>query len=112
MQRSLEKIIRDKIRSEGPLSFHDFMEMALYYPGLGYYTSSPDKIGKHGDYYTSPYLTNVFGNVIAKQLVEMWILTGKEDFTVVEYGAGMGYLCNDILDQLKHNKEFYKKLKY
>ena len=40
---------------------------------LGYYTSSPDKIGKHGDYYTSPYLTNIFGNVIAKQLEEMWL---------------------------------------
>lgn len=88
------------------------MEMALYYPGLGYYTSSTDKIGKHGDYYTSPYFTSVFGNVIAKQLEEMWFLTGRKDFTIVEYGAGMGSLCVDILEQLKHNKEFFKKLKY
>jgi SAM-dependent MidA family methyltransferase len=89
-----------------------FMEMSLYYPALGYYTSAPDKIGKHGDYYTSPYLTNVFGNVIAKQLEEMWWLTGRKDFTIVEYGAGMGSLCNDILRQLKHNKEFYERLAY
>src|SRR5215203_1500867 len=112
METTLSEIIKNKIREQGPISFHDFMEMALYYPELGYYTSAADKIGKHGDYYTSPYLTNVFGNVIAKQLEEMWLLTGKKDFTIVEYGAGMGSLCNDILDQLKQNKEFFKHLKY
>jgi SAM-dependent MidA family methyltransferase len=112
MKTTLAEIIKNKIREQGPISFHDFMEMALYYPELGYYTSTPDKIGKHGDYYTSPYLTNVFGNIIAKQLEEMWLLTGKKDFTVVEYGAGMGSLCNDILDQLKQNEDFFKKLRY
>ena len=55
-QLKLSEIIKNKICNEGPVSFHDFMEMALYYPGLGYYTSSANKIGKHGDYYTSPYL--------------------------------------------------------
>lgn len=112
MQRSLAKIIRDNIRSEGPLSFHDFMEMALYYPGLGYYTSEPDRIGKHGDYYTAPYVSAIYGNMIAKQLEEMWRLCGKEDFTVVEYGAGMGTLCIDILRQLRGNEELYERLKY
>src|SRR6187431_2741452 len=111
METRLSEIIKNKIRQKGPISFHDFMEMALYYPGLGYYTSSPDKIGKHGDYFTSPYRPIVFENVIAKQLEEMWLLTSKKDFTIVEYGAGMGSLCNDILDQLKHNQEFYEKLK-
>jgi SAM-dependent MidA family methyltransferase len=109
---TLSEIIKTKIQEHGPLSFYDFMEMALYYPGLGYYTSASDKIGKRGDYYTSPYLTNIFGNVIAKQLEEMWLLTGKKDFTVVEYGAGMGSLCNDILKQLKQNKELYENIKY
>ena len=112
MQRSLEKIIRDKIRSEGPLSFHDFMEMALYYPELGYYTSETEKFGKFGDYYTAPHLSAVYGNLVAKQLEEMWQLCGKKDFTVVEYGAGTGALCVDILRQLKENKELYEGLKY
>src|SRR6187455_1109095 len=112
MATTLAEIIKNKIRDQGPISFHDFMEMALYYPESGYYTSAPDKIGKHGDYYTSPYLTNVFGNVIAKQLEEMWILTGKKDFAIVEYGAGMGSLCNDILDKLKQNEDFFKNLRY
>lgn len=112
MKTSLSEIIKNKIKKEGPISFHDFMEMAQYYPELGYYTSSSDKIGKQGDYYTSPYLTKVFGNTIAKQMEEMWLLTGKKKFTVVEYGAGMGLLCIDILKQLKLNKAFFDSVKY
>ena len=42
---SLSEIIIQRIKDEGPISFHDFMEMALYYPGLGYYTSAQNKIG-------------------------------------------------------------------
>lgn len=112
MEIQLSKLIKTKISKEGPISFHDFMEIALYYPDLGYYASLTDKIGKQGDYYTSPYLTTIFGKVLAKQLEEMWLLTGKKDFTIVEYGAGMGALCTDILEQLKKNKEFFKNLKY
>src|SRR6187401_3577526 len=104
METTLTEIIKNKIREQGPISFHDFMEMALYYPELGYYTSAADKIGKHGDYYTSPYLTNVFGNLIAQQLEEMWLLTRKKDFTIFEYCSRMGSLSNHILDQLKQNK--------
>jgi SAM-dependent MidA family methyltransferase len=108
----LTDIIIDRIQKEGPLSFRDFMEMCLYYPGLGYYTSAADKIGKQGDFYTSSSVTPVFGAMIGKQFEEMWSLTGEQDFTVVEYGAGTGRLCGDILDYLKSNPRFYKKLTY
>ena len=108
----LTNIIIDTIKKDGPISFHDFMEMALYYPGLGYYTSPTEKIGKVGDYYTSPYLTNLFGDMIARQLEEMWLKLDKAPFTIVEYGAGPGALCNDILTQLKSNPEFYDALNY
>src|ERR1044071_1956672 len=99
---SLSEIIIQRIREEGPISFRDFMEMSLYYPELGYYSSSKNKIGKDGDYYTSPDLTPVFGEMIAKQLEEMWELSGKQPFTIVEYGAGTGTLCRDILNSLKN----------
>jgi SAM-dependent MidA family methyltransferase len=92
MESPLAEVVKNKIQKEGAISFRDFMEMALYYPQLGYYSSVDDKIGKEGDFYTSPYMTDVFGHVIAKQLEEMWQLTGKTDFTIVEYGAGM-VLC-------------------
>ncbi|HYK76312.1 MAG TPA: hypothetical protein VEV16_04990, partial [Daejeonella sp.] len=88
MANPLEQMIVRKIRRYGPLSFYDFMEMCLYYPHLGYYTSSEEKIGTSGDYYTSSSLGPVFGALLARQLEEMWQLLGRQDFTIVEYGAG------------------------
>lgn len=109
---SLTEIIVQKIRQHGPVPFRDFMEMCLYHPDLGYYTSARDKIGKNGDFYTSVWLTPVFGEMVARQLEEMWTLLGKEDFTIVEYGGGNGSLCRDILRQLQHNPKLYDKLHY
>lgn len=108
----LSEIIIQKIRSEGPVSFRDYMEMALYYPDLGYYTSEPAKTGMNGDYYTTPYLTSEFGALIARQLEEMWALLGHGPFTVVEFGAGSGFLCHDILNYLKSYSPLYDSLNY
>jgi SAM-dependent MidA family methyltransferase len=109
---SLSGIIIDKIQQEGPISFRDFMEMALYHPELGYYTSPRAPIGADGDFYTSAYLTGIFGELLANQLEEMWQAMGKEPFTIVEYGAGTGMLCRDILCRLKEREELYEKLNY
>ena len=109
---SLTDIIIQRIKDEGPISFRDFMEMALYYPELGYYSSGDDKIGKTGDFYTSSSLTPVFGAMIAKQLEEMWQILGKQQFTIVEYGAGTGLLCQDILRYLKQNEKLYDQVTY
>jgi SAM-dependent MidA family methyltransferase len=109
---SLAGIIAEKIREEGPISFHDFMEMSLYYPGYGYYSTSRDKIGKGGDFYTSPCVSSLFGEMIARQLEEMWFWLGRQPFSVVEYGAGTGLLCRDILQSLQKNKELYTGLHY
>ena len=109
---TLTDIIRKRISALKLLSFHDFMEMALYYPGLGYYTNETDKLGCDGDYYTSPFTGPLFGKLIAKQLEEMWDCMGKGTFTVVEYGAGTGLLCRDILSSLQHNGQLYDHLQY
>ncbi|MBI5233740.1 MAG: SAM-dependent methyltransferase [Deltaproteobacteria bacterium] len=78
------------------------MGMALYYPELGYYTKDTSKIGKAGDFYTSPHLHAIFGSMIGKQLTEMWEFMERPDsFRVVEMGAGMGYLAKDIMEYLK-----------
>ena len=108
----LEEIIIQKIQQEGPMSFRDFMEMALYYPELGYYNATQDRIGVKGDFYTSSTLSPVFGAMIGRQLEQMWDLLGRDAFTVVEYGAGTGSLCNSILDYLKNNEQLYSKLNY
>jgi SAM-dependent MidA family methyltransferase len=108
----LSEIIIQKIQEEGPISFCDFMQMALYYPEEGYYTSAKEKIGIEGDYYTSPVITPLFGTLLAKQLEEMWISLGRKEFTVVEFGAGTGSLCSDILNALQGNGELYDNLHY
>lgn len=97
----LEKIIMDRISREGPVTFEGFMEMALYYPGLGYYAAEPARIGKAGDFYTSPHVSALFGATLGRQMEEMWRLLGcPSDFTIVEMGAGAGFLALDLLDFL------------
>ena len=108
----LSGIIIERIKKEGPLSFRDFMEMALYYPELGYYNSSQNKIGTDGDFYTSANLTAAFGAMIGRQIEEMWRNLEKKPFKIVEYGAGTGLLCHDILDYLKNNISLYNSLTY
>src|SRR5258706_1506681 len=108
----LSETIIQRIHNEGALSFHDYMEMCLYYPGSGYYTSPRDKIGMNGDFYTTPAISSIFGAMIGRQFEEMWNITGKKEFTIVEYGAGTGMLCHDILDYLKDNAQFYDQLRY
>ncbi len=108
----LSEIIIHRIQEEGPISFHDFMEMALYYPEKGYYTSAQNKIGRTGDFYTSSNLTPAFGAMIGRQLEEMWDILERNNFTIVEFGAGTGVLCHDILDYLKNNKKLYDQLNY
>ncbi len=108
----LTDILIHKINNDGPLSFHDFMEMALYHPDEGYYTGSFERIGKKEDYYTSPEFSSVFGLLLAKQLEEMWRLTGSNSFTIIEYGAGPGTLCHDILSYFREQPQLYGELRY
>jgi SAM-dependent MidA family methyltransferase len=108
----LSELIIQKIKRSGPISFREFMEICLYYPGLGYYTSTHDRIGTDGDFYTSATFTPAFGMTIARQIEEMWRHLGGEIFTIVEYGAGTGILCRDILSALKRNRQMYEQLQY
>src|SRR3989304_1053658 len=96
---SLEKKIAGVIETGGPITFERFMDMALYEPGLGYYTSPSTEIGRQGDYYTSPHLHPIFGAMIGRQVEEFHRAMGSPDvFHVIEMGAGGGYLAKDLLD--------------
>ncbi|MBI4849966.1 MAG: SAM-dependent methyltransferase [Nitrospirae bacterium] len=114
----LEEKIIERIRKAGPVTFEAFMDMALYYPELGYYSSNKTAIGRAGDFYTSPHLHPIFGAMIAKQFMEMWTVMERPPvFHVVEIGAGAGYLCKDILDYLQRSSsddknDFLKALRY
>jgi SAM-dependent MidA family methyltransferase len=108
----LKQIITDRIKKEGSISFRDFMEMALYHPGYGYYASADTEIGGRGDFYTSSHVHPVFGALIGKQIAEMWeVMKRPSSFHVIEMGAGRGYLAHDMLSYLKET-EFYDALEY
>lgn len=103
---TLKQKIKEKICLEGPINFETFMEMALYYPGLGYYAKDSTKIGRAGDFYTSSHLHSIFGAMLGRQMDAMWQILGRPDvFHVVEMGAGMGYLAKDMLEYLRKKSE-------
>lgn len=88
--------VRRRIEDRGAITFAEFMDLALYWPRGGYY-SSGDPIGPGGDYYTSPQVHPVFAALLAVQLFQMWQLLDRPDpFTVVELGAGNGLLGRDL----------------
>ncbi len=91
----LSEIIIQKIRRSGAIPFRDFMEMALYYPELGYYTSPKEKIGKCGDYFTSPNLTAAFGEMPGRHLEEIWA-NPLAKIHVVELRAGRVFYSSSL----------------
>ena len=92
-----EAEIRRRIAERGPITFAEFMEVALYHSGGGYYTSG-ERIGAAGDFYTSPSIHPAFGALLTVQLFQMWDLLGRPaPFTVAEPGAGNGLMCRDIM---------------
>jgi SAM-dependent MidA family methyltransferase len=92
----LEQRLIERIRRDGPITFRDFMQAALYDPELGYYNTERLKIGATGDYYTSSNVHPAFGAVLAKAFVELWS-SSAEPLTIVEFGAGTGRLASDVL---------------
>jgi SAM-dependent MidA family methyltransferase len=85
------EILAAEIRRAGPISFHRFMEAALYHPEHGYYRRARDPFGKEGDFFTAEQIQPVFGILMAARIRQLYCAMGKPaDFTVVEFGAGRG----------------------
>jgi len=109
----LKNLIIEEVNKKGKIPFAGFMQMALYYPKYGYYNSDKERVGRFGDYYTSPTVHGIFGELLAKQLEEMWRIMGKETFTIVEMGANKGWLCCDIIQSIKKEYPvFYDNFHY
>jgi SAM-dependent MidA family methyltransferase len=84
------------------VTFADYMNWALYEPDFGYYTAQRQKIGVGGDFVTSPHLGADFGELLAEQLIDLWIsLERPSPFHVVEMGAGQGLIAADVLHYLR-----------
>ena len=96
------RIAAEIARHGGWLSFARYMEMALYEPGLGYYSNPGQVFGAAGDFVTAPELTPLFGATLARQ-VSPWLkdpaLAGQGQ-VVLEVGGGSGMLAAQLLNAL------------
>lgn len=94
---TLFNLIQKKIQSSGPLAFVDFMNEALY-GAYGYYQKNSTPFGANGDFITAPELSPLFGQTLAQQIGEIFAVL--ENPQILEFGAGSGRLCVEILSQL------------
>ncbi len=91
--------IRTQIADNGGwISFARYMELALYAPGLGYYTAGAHKFGEAGDFVTAPEISALFGRTLARQVREIMDCSSPY---VLELGAGSGKLAVDMLTEFE-----------
>ena len=110
---SLEPKIRDRIASQGKITFADFMGLALYDPECGYYANVA-VLAESRDYFTSPAAHTSFGALLAVQFERMWeVLERPKRFFVVEMGAGSGLLATDAMSYASTlSADFERSLRY
>jgi len=97
--KKLTALIRDEIAANaGWIPFVRYMELALYAPGLGYYTAGARKLGGEGDFTTAPEMTPLYGQTLAQQAAEV-LESGLDQ--ILEIGAGSGALAAALLTELE-----------
>jgi len=95
----LAQHIREEIRRAGGwISFARYMELALYTPGLGYYSGGARKFGAAGDFVTAPELSPLFAQCLAAQLAQAMAASAPR---LLEAGAGSGILAAELLLELE-----------
>lgn len=106
----LVALLKERISEQGSISFADFMQAALYEPGLGFYSSANPVFGADGDFITAPGLGDLFANCLARQCDEVLARLSSEEPGVpdqdgagpciIEFGAGNGLLAKALLSCL------------
>lgn len=94
-------LIADEIAvAGGQISFAHYMELALFAPGLGYYSAGAQKFGEQGDFVTAPEISSLFSRALARQVAE--ILSAFDGAgEVLEVGGGSGIMAADMLAELE-----------
>jgi SAM-dependent MidA family methyltransferase len=112
----LRSLIANKITAapNQHITFAEYMDLVLYHPEQGYYATGAVNIGAGGDFFTSPYLGNDFGELLAEQFAEIWDILGRpKPFTLMEMGAGQGLLAADVLRYLyRQHPDCFDALEY
>src|ERR1700720_4691973 len=85
-------------RAGGWLSFERFMELALYAPGLGYYSAGSHKIGAGGDFVTAPEVSDLYSPCLPRKCAQ--VLRGCSRGGILELGAGTGRMAAALLAAL------------
>lgn len=103
--RAVQELIRAEIAAAGGwISFARYMELALYAPGMGYYSGGAAKFGGAGDFVTAPEISALFGKALARQVAQVLELVSNEDNgggDILEFGAGSGKLALELLLELE-----------
>lgn len=100
--------IRETIQlNNGAISFARFMEMALYEPGLGYYSGGSRKFGSAGDFVTAPEISVLFTQCLARQCCQ--IISELPQSSILELGPGSGRMACDLLYELNRNNTLPEK---
>lgn len=95
---NVSESIRAVIETEGPITFAEFMELALYGPG-GFYEQPP--VGEKGHFVTSPHVHPIFGHLVGVAIEGLWAVTGERlPLRLLEVGAGDGTLAKQIIETL------------
>lgn len=96
----LRQLLQEQIiAAGGAIPFSRFMELALYAPGLGYYSAGAHKFGASGDFVTAPELGPLFAATVADALAPVLQQIGP-DATLLELGGGSGAFAEVALKRL------------
>ncbi len=110
MNKQLQKLFMDN--GGRPVSYSDFMETALYDPEYGYYSNQAVKVGKSGDFYTSPSVHRIFGAMFAAVFINLVESYGTAP-RVAEFGAGTGAFAGAVLRTWKEKApDSFRNLEY
>jgi SAM-dependent MidA family methyltransferase len=102
---ALTERLRERIVSEGPMTFYDWMKHALYDASEGYYCRSDhQRWGREGDYRTSPERSSLFASTFAAYFATLYDKLGQPpQWTIVEVGGGDGHFAGGVLQALQNS---------
>lgn len=92
-------LLHERIEAAGGwLDFATYMSLALYAPGLGYYSAGAAKFGAAGDFVTAPEISDLFAAVLAESFLPLFDASGAR--RVLELGPGTGRFAGTLLREL------------
>ena len=106
--KQLTAVICNEIAASGSIPFRRYMELALYAPGLGYYSAGSKKLGAQGDFVTAPEISPLFSRSLAIQCEQILKIVSQGN--ILEFGAGSGAMAADLLLELEQRQclpEYY-----